>query len=99
MHTNLTSALHAPPVLRSSTAEGGRSTLYALSAFCILLSAFASLAQSVTTDAPDYPPGSTVYITGGGFAPGETVTCQVLHDPTGVTTPPARSPTLDRHRR
>src|SRR6266849_4649171 len=52
---------------------------------CSLLSfATTALAQSaawVTTDAPDYPPGSTVYIAGGGFAPGEIVTNQVLHIP------------------
>ena len=35
-------------------------------------------AQTVTTDQADYPPGSTVYITGSGFAAGEIVTNQVL---------------------
>ncbi|MDB5026281.1 MAG: Fibronectin type domain protein [Mucilaginibacter sp.] len=34
---------------------------------------------SVQTDQPDYPPGSTVYITGSGFTANETVTLQVLH--------------------
>src|SRR5437016_4670395 len=35
---------------------------------------------SVSTDQPDYAPGSTVIITGSGFSSGETVTLQVLHD-------------------
>src|SRR5882724_10361854 len=44
----------------------------------------AALGQAtVTTDRLDYPPGDTVIITGSGFTPGETVTLQVLHDPTG----------------
>ncbi|HZP83921.1 MAG TPA: Ig-like domain-containing protein, partial [Chthonomonadaceae bacterium] len=34
---------------------------------------------TVTTDKPDYAPGDTVYITGSGFQPGETVTLQVVH--------------------
>src|SRR5215469_12179288 len=38
---------------------------------------------TITTDQADYPPGSTVYITGSGFAPNEIVTLQVLHDPPG----------------
>ena len=48
----------------------------------------------VTTDQSDYPPGSTAYISGGGFAAGETVTCQVLHNPTGGddATSPAHQP-------
>src|SRR6266446_5518092 len=76
MHTNLTSTVRTP-----HSALG----LWMLALGCSLLSfSPTSLAQSaawVTTDAPDYPPGSTVYITGGGFAAGETVTCQVLHIP------------------
>src|SRR5947207_2896682 len=61
---------------------------------CSLLLAPTAFAQTVTTDQSDYPPGSTVYITGGGFAPGETVTCQVLHSPTGGddATSPAHQP-------
>jgi hypothetical protein len=31
---------------------------------------------SVTTDQSDYPPGSTVQISGTGFTPGETVQLQ-----------------------
>ncbi|HYJ64188.1 MAG TPA: hypothetical protein VEV62_10625, partial [Parafilimonas sp.] len=38
---------------------------------------------TITTDQPDYAPGSTAIISGSGFQPGETVTLQVLHDPTG----------------
>src|SRR5436309_101915 len=33
----------------------------------------------VHTDMDDYPPGATVYITGGGFLANETVQLQVLH--------------------
>src|SRR5882724_175604 len=63
----------------------------------LMLCASRSYAQSaawVTTDQADYPPGSTVYITGAGFAPGEAVTCQVLHSPTGGddATSPAHQP-------
>src|SRR5262249_2859154 len=39
-------------------------------------------AQTLTTDHPDYSPGSTVIITGTGFQPGETVSVQVTHNPT-----------------
>jgi hypothetical protein len=35
----------------------------------------------VSTDKPDYAPGETVYITGYGFTPGETVQVQVVHPP------------------
>src|SRR5947209_3751095 len=40
----------------------------------------AASAASVSTDQPDYAPGSTVIITGSGFSSGETVTLQVLHE-------------------
>ena len=33
----------------------------------------------VHTDMDDYPPGATVYITGGGFLANEMVQLQVLH--------------------
>jgi Ca2+-binding RTX toxin-like protein len=36
-------------------------------------------AATVSTDRPDYAPGSTAVIGGSGFAAGETVTLQVLH--------------------
>jgi hypothetical protein len=41
---------------------------------------------SVTTDQSDYPPGSTVQISGFGFQPGETVQLQVVNltDPTDI---------------
>src|ERR1044071_6188121 len=51
-----------------------------LFAFCSgATTAFGQAAAWVTTDAADYPPGRTVYISGGGFAAGETATCEVLH--------------------
>ncbi|TCZ64776.1 hypothetical protein [Flaviaesturariibacter aridisoli] len=48
----------------------------------LLLSAFVPVfAQpTLTTDLPDYPPGATVTLTGSGFAPGESVQLQVLHN-------------------
>ncbi|HET7117939.1 MAG TPA: T9SS type A sorting domain-containing protein [Hanamia sp.] len=60
-----------------------RSLLFTL--FAITLTSVNVFSQSATisTDQPDYAPGSTVIITGNGFQPGETVTLQVLHDPTG----------------
>jgi hypothetical protein len=42
--------------------------------------AFAQSAASVATDKADYPPGGTVVITGAGWAAGEPVRLQVLHD-------------------
>src|SRR5437899_7183639 len=39
----------------------------------------ASTGPTVSTDQSDYPPGSTAYISGTGFAAGETVTCPALH--------------------
>ena len=33
--------------------------------------------ETVATDAPDYPPGSTVHITGTGYAPGCDATVQI----------------------
>src|SRR5437870_285332 len=55
--------------------------LAACAAFWLLLNPAqaAETAPSVTTDQPDYPPGSIVFITGGGFTPGETVQLQVIH--------------------
>src|SRR5436190_6706947 len=43
------------------------------------LSSFAFGQAAVSTDQLDYPPGSTVIITGTGFQAGEIVTLQVLH--------------------
>ena len=52
----------------------------------VLLLLFASLGfvksatgATVTTDLIDYPPGSTVTITGNGFGSNDTVTVQVVH--------------------
>src|SRR5437867_3168238 len=71
-------------------------TALALCALCFAQLTISSvLAQAtVTTDQADYPPGSIVYITGAGFAPGEIVTNQVLHVPdTGDNnTSPAHDP-------
>ncbi|MGN6540529.1 MAG: hypothetical protein ACTHKY_06940, partial [Ginsengibacter sp.] len=39
-----------------------------------------SQTATIKTDQLDYPPGSTVIITGTGWQPGETVTLQVLHE-------------------
>ncbi|HTK20660.1 MAG TPA: MBG domain-containing protein [Mucilaginibacter sp.] len=47
--------------------------------FFSFFSAKAFSQATVQTDKPDYPPGSTVYITGSGFAANEPVTLQVLH--------------------
>src|SRR6185312_7434460 len=60
-----------------------RSLLFTL--LGITLSSVNAFSQTATikTDQLDYPPGSTVIITGTGFQAGETVTLQVLHDPTG----------------
>src|SRR2546426_10846214 len=44
-----------------------------------LLAAQALCAATLTSDKLDYPPGSIVTLTGADFAPGETVTLQVLH--------------------
>jgi hypothetical protein len=53
-----------------------------------------SQSATIGTDQADYAPGSTAIITGSGFTPGETVTLQVLHDPTGGddATSPAHQP-------
>jgi hypothetical protein len=53
-------------------------TAFALILF-VFTSAFAFGQATVTTDLPDYPPGSTVIITGSGFLAGESVKLQVLH--------------------
>src|SRR6478609_6955870 len=46
---------------------------------------------SVATDKPDYPPGSTVQISGSGFAPGEIIQLQVLN----ITSPNDNGPEHD----
>ncbi len=71
-----------------------RSLLFTL--FAITLTSVNVFSQSatITTDQPDYAPGSTAIISGSGWQPGETVTLQVLHDPTGGDdlTSPAHQP-------
>ena len=73
-----------------------RMVLPLLAAFLAFLGAWTASAATVTTDQSDYPPGSTVNITGAGFEPGEQVQLQVLrtdidensgpeHDPWQVT--------------
>ncbi len=63
-----------------------------MSVALLLVGASNGLAQpTVTTDKSDYAPGSTVSITGAGFQPGETVTCQV----TNLTNPSAAGPEYD----
>src|SRR5262249_17358557 len=58
------------------------------SARCILTLIFLTsmsiigYAQTITTNASDYPPGSTVTLTGSGWGANETVTVQVTHNPT-----------------
>src|SRR5258706_1892879 len=49
---------------------------------------------TLSSDQTDYAPGSTATLTGSGFQAGETVTLQVLHDPTGGddATSPAHQP-------
>jgi hypothetical protein len=70
-----------------------RSASPVVAGFALLLSAHAALSATVTTDETDYPPGGTVYITGNGFAPGETVELQVLHvDGADNDTSPAHDP-------
>src|SRR5690348_7949861 len=68
----------------------------ALSLLFVCVSSLTLSAQTATisTDQSDYAPGSTAIITGSGFQPGETVTLQVLHDPTGGddATSPAHQP-------
>ena len=44
------------------------------------LSANIALGQTLTSDAPDYPPGATATLTGSGFLPGEDVEMIVHHD-------------------
>ena len=48
---------------------------------CLLALSFGANAQTptITTDQPDYPPGSTVIITGSGFQAGESIQMQVKH--------------------
>src|SRR6266850_1394374 len=85
MYMNLISTLYArrstPPSPIGWERAGVRAFFLGVVLLAFGATATTVFAQSVTTDQSDYPPGSTVYITGAGFAPGETVQCQVLHIP------------------
>src|SRR5262245_31014970 len=50
---------------------------------CLALasSAFAQTGPTVVTDLPDYPPGSTVHISGSGFTGSPMVVLEVQHVP------------------
>ena len=50
--------------------------------------------STVKTDAADYPPGSTVTITGSGWQPGETVTLTLRESPL-IDTPPTMTAVAD----
>src|SRR4051812_44327343 len=51
-------------------------TTFALGVFTLVASASAA---TLSTEKLDYLPGSEATLTGAGFAPGETVSVQVLH--------------------
>src|SRR5262245_42041515 len=46
---------------------------------CLLLASAVSAQATLATDKPDYAPGETAVLTGGGFEAFELVTLQVLH--------------------
>lgn len=52
----------------------------------------AAITAYVNTDQADYAPGSTVFITGGGFDPGENVSVQVVHADGSGTNDPVHQP-------
>ncbi|MES2466672.1 MAG: hypothetical protein V4675_05175 [Verrucomicrobiota bacterium] len=64
------------PIFRNRLGSGWQSLLLFL--LTTLLTPML-LAAEVTTDKSDYPPGSTVQITGTGFQAGESVQCEVDH--------------------
>jgi hypothetical protein len=80
-----------------------RTMVFLLAAMAFAVAGTTAFAQaSVTTDQSDYPPGSTVQISGSGFQPGETVQLQVVnltnpsdtgaeHDPWQVTADASRN--------
>ncbi|MDB4920734.1 S-layer family protein, partial [Mucilaginibacter sp.] len=79
------------PVVKAITFATRLFAARAVMIFCLLYFispyAFSQTTQPATvqTDQQDYAPGTTVYITGAGFAANEAVTLQVLHagTPTG----------------
>ena len=70
--------------LAQSFRAGVRATVIAVG---VLLATVTALADAtITTDAVDYPPGATVFITGAGFEAGETVTISIVHSDGDGTT-------------
>jgi ABC-type phosphate transport system substrate-binding protein len=68
----------APDVLKFCDMK--RTLVFLLAAMALAVAGTTAFAQaSVTTDQSDYPPGSTVQISGSGFQPGETVQLQVVN--------------------
>src|SRR5262245_33463241 len=61
---------------------------------CLALPVAAANAASVWTDQPDYPPGSTVIISGSGFQAGETVNV-LLHETPTLNADILLTPTAD----
>src|SRR5438128_7160795 len=53
--------------------------LLVLACVCLCSQLLSANAATVMTDKADYAPGTTAYITAGGFQAGETVSFQVLH--------------------
>jgi len=87
---------HAPAKLPLVTLRLARTFLVALACLCTWTLTAQAADPTVTTDKADYPPGSTVNISGSGFQAGETVELQVRrididensgteHDPWDVT--------------
>ncbi|TMQ74046.1 MAG: hypothetical protein E6K81_01615, partial [Candidatus Eisenbacteria bacterium] len=52
---------------------------FGLAALLITCTATRSFAQTLTSDQPDYAPGTMATLTGAGFAPGESVVVVVHH--------------------
>jgi len=73
----ITTKLHAMGLLTKTLR--GKFFAFAMTMLGLFFVSSALGQATVTTDQLDYPPGSIVYITGSGFAPGENVTLQVLH--------------------
>ena len=61
------------------TLKTTRAAMILLVTGIFLLAAAAVQGQSVTTDKLDYAPGETVYISGNGFMPGESVLLLIEH--------------------
>jgi hypothetical protein len=59
--------------------------ILALSVICSALAATGASAQTLTSDAADYPPGAEAQLTGAGFAANEAVAVQVVHADGGLS--------------